>query len=99
LLNFKQGDDELKMTDNVMSLIMQFFDKDYAIKQSVLASLRKKPEQTTQEICDSINNDDDLRLSKIIASLSLEKKIKSAGYVFLEREDGGTILVQKYSAS
>ena len=61
-----------------------------------MASLKNKPKQTTQDLCDSIGNDDDLKISAIIAKLQLRKKIGSAGYSFLEREDGGTIIVQKY---
>lgn len=75
---------------------MQFIDKNHAIKQKLLASLRNKPEQTIQDLCNSIGNDDDLKISEIVTSLALQKKIKSTEYTFLKKEDGGTALVLKY---
>lgn len=85
--------------EHITDRILQIFDEDRAVKHNIMASLKRYPKQTIQDLCNSIGTDDDLKISTIIAELQIGKKIRSAGYVFFEREDGGMIIINKYEVS
>ena len=52
----------------------------------IIKALPKKPQQTTQQLCDSIGTDDDLLVVNIITELQIIKFVKHDRYTLVELE-------------
>ncbi|MBW2663191.1 MAG: hypothetical protein JRD93_14655 [Deltaproteobacteria bacterium] len=52
----------------------------------IIKALHKKPQQTTQQLCNSIETDDDLLVVNIMKELQKIKFVKHDGYVLTELE-------------
>ena len=52
----------------------------------IIEALHKKPQQTTQQLCDSIGTDNDLLVANIMTELQIIKFIKHDGYTLVELE-------------
>ena len=52
----------------------------------IIKALHKKSQQTTQQLCDSVETDDDLLVANIMKELQIVRFVKHNGYVLTELE-------------
>ncbi len=57
----------------------------------------KSGSMTVQQLCGALGCSTDFEIIQSIAILEFENKIKTSGYEQVFREDGGAILMAKYS--
>ena len=68
------------------------------LKEKALNFL-KNGSYTVQELCDVLDMDGDLKVVSLLTELQIEKLIKRNGDTIICREDGGAIILGKYTAS
>ncbi len=80
----------------IKSILYLLLDLKIVVK--VIIALYKKSEQTVQELCDNIETDNDLLITKIIAELRTIKIVKHDNkFVLQQLEDAPAMLLGKFS--